>query len=124
MLRPRWRPRYGAQVCAIIAALLLFVSILHSRLKFNPQSHPQFNPNNIIEFTQDSTDDLDALVANPLIEDVVDQLTTTNSNLVGNDDRIDELDDVVFGGEGCGGGGREGRDRNQSYYCGKYFLIC
>ncbi|KAL5731403.1 lactosylceramide 4-alpha-galactosyltransferase [Ranunculus cassubicifolius] len=96
MLRPRRRPRYGAQVCAIIAALLLLlsVSILHSRLKFNPQSHPQFNPNNIIEFTQDSTDDLDALVANPLIEDVVDQLTTTNSNLVGNDDRIDELDVV------------------------------
>ncbi|KAH6756949.1 alpha 1 [Perilla frutescens var. hirtella] len=82
-LRTRRRPRYGAHICALIAALLLLlsVSLLYSRLSFfnsQPQ-HP--HPH--------SRDDS----FNPLLDDLDSEaLTTTNPN----DDRIDELDDAVL----------------------------
>ncbi|KAL0321451.1 UNVERIFIED_CONTAM: hypothetical protein Sradi_5406600 [Sesamum radiatum] len=83
-LRSRRRPRYGAHICALFAALLLLlsVSLLHSRLSFfNSHSHhPHPLPHDYSSF-------------NPLLDDLdSDSLTTSNSN----DDRIDELDDAVL----------------------------
>ncbi|CAA3025227.1 uncharacterized protein At4g19900-like [Olea europaea subsp. europaea] len=84
-LRTRRRPRYGAHICALLAAILLLlsVSLLHSRLSFfNSQSHPQHRP-----LSQDS------LSLNPLLDDLDSySLTTSRSN----DDRIDELDDAAL----------------------------
>ncbi|KAF5190422.1 Lactosylceramide 4-alpha-galactosyltransferase [Thalictrum thalictroides] len=99
-LRTRRRPRYGAQVCAIMAAILLLlsVSVLHSRL--SGSSNPRFQQQQQnVEFTHDSIDDLDALVANPLLEDVENDgnlITNSNKNNINNneDDLIDELDAV------------------------------
>ncbi|KAI3455822.1 hypothetical protein Pfo_012485 [Paulownia fortunei] len=84
-LRTRRRPRYGAHICAVIAAvlLLLSVSLLHSRLSFfnsHPQ-HPHPLPHDY------------SLSFNPLLDDLDSEaITTSNSN----DDRIDELDDAVL----------------------------
>lgn len=74
-LRARRRPRYGAQVCALIAALLLLlsVSLLHTRLS---------QPNQILRHHQISSDD--AIFIDPLLSDSDD----SNDNL----DKIDELD--------------------------------
>ncbi|KAL7089689.1 hypothetical protein ACP275_13G199300 [Erythranthe tilingii] len=82
-LRSRRRPRYGAHVCALIAAvlLLLSVSLLHSRLSFfnSHSQHPHPLPHDYS--------------LNPLLDDLDSEgITTTNSN----DDRIDELDDAVL----------------------------
>ncbi|KAF6136845.1 hypothetical protein GIB67_043234 [Kingdonia uniflora] len=92
----RRRPRYGAQICAIIAALLLLLSLslLHSRLSFDRKPHYQSQPSSstldaIVEFSQDSADDLDAIVLNPLIKDV-----GNDGSGNGEDDRIDEFDVV------------------------------
>ncbi|XP_010276181.1 PREDICTED: uncharacterized protein At4g19900 [Nelumbo nucifera] len=99
--RNRRRPRYGAQLCTIIAALLLLlsVSVLYSRLSFDRRSQVRpFSSSRLglgfpsvpnLDFSQDSSNDLDELVANPLLEDV-DGDGAGN----GNDDRIDELDVV------------------------------
>lgn len=82
-LRTRRRPRYGAHICALIAAVLLLfsVSLLYSRLSFfssQPQ-HPHHH----------SLDDS----FNPLLDDLdSESLATANPN----DDRIDELDDAVL----------------------------
>ncbi|KAL0292569.1 UNVERIFIED_CONTAM: hypothetical protein Scaly_2585800 [Sesamum calycinum] len=83
-LRSRRRPRYGAHICALFAALLLLlsVSLLHSRLSFfnSHSQHPHPLPHDYSSF-------------NPLLDDLdSDSLTTSNSN----DDRIDELDDAVL----------------------------
>ncbi|KAK4420989.1 hypothetical protein Salat_2049400 [Sesamum alatum] len=83
-LRSRRRPRYGAHICALIAALLLLlsVSLLHSRLSFfnSHSQHPHPLPHDYSSF-------------NPLLDDLdSDSLTTSNSN----DDRIDVLDDAVL----------------------------
>ncbi|KAF8407487.1 hypothetical protein HHK36_006621 [Tetracentron sinense] len=93
-LRTRRRPRYGAHLCAIFAALLLLlsVSVLHSRLGFDRISQAQpFSSSRLglgfqslpnLEFSDDSTDD-------PLLQDVVN-----GGSGNGDDDRIDELDVV------------------------------
>ncbi|KAL2494083.1 Uncharacterized protein Fot_37840 [Forsythia ovata] len=84
-LRTRRRPRYGAHICALLAAILLLlsVSLLHSRLTFfNSHPHAQHLP-----LTQDS------LSLNPLLDDL-DSYPLTNSN--SNDDRIDELDNAAL----------------------------
>ncbi|KAM7500372.1 hypothetical protein LguiA_024786 [Lonicera macranthoides] len=77
-LRSRRRPRYGAHICALIAALLLLlsVSLLHSRLVTDRNSLP---------LPHSSFDDSD-----PLLED-----TDPEDRNSSTDDRIDELDDVV-----------------------------
>ncbi|XP_051139442.1 uncharacterized protein At4g19900 isoform X2 [Andrographis paniculata] len=84
-LRARRRPRYGAHICALIAALLLLlsVSLLYSRLSFftSNLSHPLPLPHD------------NSLSFNPLLDDLdSDSLTTSLSN----DDRIDELDDAIL----------------------------
>ncbi|KAK6150219.1 hypothetical protein DH2020_017744 [Rehmannia glutinosa] len=82
-LRTRRRPRYGAHFCAIIAAVLLLLSVtlLYSRLSFF-NSHPR-HPHPLPH---------DSLSFNPLLDDLDSEaLTTSNSN----DDRIDELDDAI-----------------------------
>ncbi|KAK4488001.1 hypothetical protein RD792_003740 [Penstemon davidsonii] len=77
-LRTRRRPRYGAHICAIFAAVLLLLSVclLYSRLSFfNSRPHP---------LTHDYYD--------PLLDDLdTEPITNTKSN----DDRIDELDDAA-----------------------------
>ncbi|XP_042028114.1 uncharacterized protein At4g19900-like [Salvia splendens] len=81
-LRTRRRPRYGAHICALIAAvlLLLSVSLLYSSLSFSSQ--PQLP----LHHSRDNS-------FNPLLDDLDSEaLTTTNPN----DDRIDELDDVIL----------------------------
>ncbi|XP_073147891.1 uncharacterized protein At4g19900 isoform X2 [Henckelia pumila] len=84
-LRTRRRPRYGTHICALIAAvlLLLSVSLLHSRLAFF-NSHA---PNHPHQLPLDST-----LSYDPLLDDLDnDSLSSSNPN----DDRIDEFDDAA-----------------------------
>lgn len=78
-LRTRRRPRSGVQVCAVISALLLLlsVSLLYTRLS-RSQSHPQPRHNFI-----GSQNDIHS---NPLISDVQDEVVSTS------EDKIDELD--------------------------------
>ncbi|OVA11824.1 Glycosyltransferase [Macleaya cordata] len=98
-LRNRRRPRYGAPVCAIMAAILLLlsVSVLHSRLGFDRRSPIEQSGLGFqnLDLSQDS-DDIDAIVVNPLLEDIEnDAATTTTSTTTannGDEDRIDELD--------------------------------
>ncbi|KZV25840.1 hypothetical protein F511_20730 [Dorcoceras hygrometricum] len=83
-LRTRRRPRYGTHICALIAALLLLlsVSLLHSRLAFF-NSH---TPNHPHQHPLDST-----LSYDPLLDDLDnDSLGSSNPN----DDRIDEFDEA------------------------------
>ncbi|KAL8508495.1 hypothetical protein ACS0TY_018937 [Phlomoides rotata] len=81
-LRTRRRPRYGAHICALIAALLLLlsVSLLHSRLSFftSGPKHPHPHPHDYL--------------FNPLLDDLDSEAVTTSNS---SDDRIDELDDTV-----------------------------
>ncbi|KAH9795672.1 hypothetical protein KPL71_005286 [Citrus sinensis] len=79
-LRARRRPRYGAQVCALIAALLLLlsVSLLHTRLS---------QPNQILRHHQLASDD--AVFIDPLLSDSDD----SNDNNVDKIDELDTLDD-------------------------------
>ncbi|MBA0745501.1 hypothetical protein Gogos_008074 [Gossypium gossypioides] len=84
-LRSRRRPRYGAQVCAVISALLLLfsVSILYSRLSLSSKSH--MYPHH------SSEDNNDAVFHSiPLLSDSEDVATTTITSST--DDKIDELD--------------------------------
>ncbi|GLT59145.1 hypothetical protein SLA2020_319810 [Shorea laevis] len=76
-LRSRRRPRYGAQVCAVISAflLLLSVSLLHSRLSLSSKPH--------IYQRQSGT----VLPTNPLLSDSDDDFGGVST-----DDKIDELD--------------------------------
>ncbi|KAL1538460.1 lactosylceramide 4-alpha-galactosyltransferase [Salvia divinorum] len=84
-LRTRWRPCYGEHICALIAAvlLLLSVSLLYSRLSFfnsQPQvQHPLHH--SLDDSFSPLRDDLDS-----------EALATTNPN----DDRIEEHDDAVL----------------------------
>ncbi|VFQ71960.1 unnamed protein product [Cuscuta campestris] len=82
-LRSRRRPRYGAQLCALAAAvfLLLSVSLLYTRLNFFHSHHPR---------SYASHYDAD-LINNPLIDDLADPDFRSSSS----EDRIDELDDAV-----------------------------
>ncbi|XP_026384965.1 uncharacterized protein At4g19900-like [Papaver somniferum] len=99
MLRNRRRSRYGVQLCAITAAILLLlsVSVLHSRLGFDRQSSSSSLERTGIDFSQDS-DDIDAIVVNPLLEDIQNDATTASTTNSGTttsneeEDRIDELD--------------------------------
>ncbi|XP_024980506.1 uncharacterized protein At4g19900 [Cynara cardunculus var. scolymus] len=78
-LRSRRRPTYGTHVCALIAALLLLlsVSILYSRLSSDRHSHrPRHHQT-------------DELTFDPLVEEA--DPDDRNSS----EDRIDELDDAV-----------------------------
>lgn len=81
-LRSRRRPRYGAHICALIAALLLLlsVSLLHSRLVTDRNSLPLPHSSSDESFSD----------SDPLLED-----TDPEDRNSGTDDRIDELDDVV-----------------------------
>ncbi|KAA8544741.1 hypothetical protein F0562_019555 [Nyssa sinensis] len=80
-LRARRRPRYGAQLCAVIAALLLLlsVSLLHSRLGSDRhwQHQHQVRPSNDV-----------LSVSDPLLDDADPDDRSGN----GSEDRIDELD--------------------------------
>ncbi|KAK6284142.1 hypothetical protein POUND7_003094 [Theobroma cacao] len=81
-LQSRRRPRYGAQVCAAISALLLLfsVSLLYSRLSLSSKPHIYPHHSSI-----DKNDDV-AFPNNPLLSDSDDDVSTTN------DDKIDEFD--------------------------------
>ncbi|XP_057511650.1 uncharacterized protein At4g19900 [Actinidia eriantha] len=81
-LRARRRPRYGAYVCAAIAAvlLLLSVSLLHSRLG----SHRDSLHHNQLLSAHD-------IVSHTLVDDADPDDVISGK---GSDDRIDELDDV------------------------------
>ncbi|KAJ4975719.1 hypothetical protein NE237_000825 [Protea cynaroides] len=96
--RNRRRPRYGTQICAIAGALLLLVSVtvLHSFLgsdrrvqaqSFSSSSRLGFQSDPDLKFSQDSSNDVDDVVANPLLQDVDNDGAGSNG-----DDRIDELD--------------------------------
>ncbi|XVF40057.1 hypothetical protein PTKIN_Ptkin01aG0081900 [Pterospermum kingtungense] len=93
-LRSRRRPRYGAQVCALISALLLLfsVSLLHTRLSLS--SKPHIYPHHYSH----NNDDV-VFHTNPLLSD--DDVTTTTTTSSSADDKIDEFDtleenDAVF----------------------------
>ncbi|KAK9267882.1 hypothetical protein L1049_010319 [Liquidambar formosana] len=91
-LRTRRQPRYGAQCCAIAAAVLLLLSValLHSRLTVSRHHHR--HPNLELGFQTPPLDDVvSTTTADPLLDDP-DPGTGTGSS--GNDDRIDELDVV------------------------------
>eukprot|EP00257_Ricinus_communis_P018995 XP_015577847.1 uncharacterized protein At4g19900 [Ricinus communis] len=82
-LRSRRRPRYGAQVCAVISALLLLlsVSLLHTRISSSSHHHHHSVHQN------DDDDETSTIIhQNPLLSDSADD----NSNDVV--DKIDELD--------------------------------
>ncbi|KAG6395880.1 hypothetical protein SASPL_142013 [Salvia splendens] len=84
-LRTQRRQRYGAHICALIAAVLLFlsVSLLYSRLSFF-SSQPQVQHS--LHHSLDNS-------FSPLRDDLDSEaLATTNPN----DDRIDEHDDAVL----------------------------
>jgi hypothetical protein len=83
-LRARRRPRYGAHICALIAAvlLLLSVSLLYSRLSSDRTPPPRHHLTHSNSILPDS---------DPLLEDT-DPEDHNSSNA--SDDRIDELDDV------------------------------
>ena len=91
-LRSRRRPRYGAQVCAVIAALLLLLSVtvLHSRLNFFRDS--RLAPKAGLGFPNSKVPPIDpqheAVVLDPLTQD------SDPGDNSGTDDRIDELDVV------------------------------
>lgn len=79
-LRSRRRPRYGAYVCAVMAAVLLLLSVtlLHSRLTFSRQNSRRFRlPSDGVVTTD------------PILDDPDFGITVSE-----NDDRIDELDVV------------------------------
>ncbi|KAE7995958.1 hypothetical protein FH972_000710 [Carpinus fangiana] len=80
-LRTRRRPRYGAQACAIISALLLLlsVSVLYTRLSHAPSHTRQHR------YFTDSRNDVDS---NPLLSD------TQDDDVSNSEDKIDELDIV------------------------------
>lgn len=81
-LRTRRRPRYGAQACAVISALLLLlsVSVLYTRL-----SHAPSHPHHPHHYFTNSRNDVDS---NPLLSDAQDDDVSTS------EDKIDELDIV------------------------------
>ncbi|CAH9077160.1 unnamed protein product [Cuscuta epithymum] len=82
-LRSRRRPRYGAQLCAVAAAILLLlsVSLLYTRLNF-------FHSNQLHSYPSH----YDAVSLNhPLTDDLADSDFRSSPS----DDRIDELDDAV-----------------------------
>ncbi|KAI8000052.1 Uncharacterized protein LOK49_LG09G02843 [Camellia lanceoleosa] len=82
-LRARRRPRYGPHVCALIAALLLLlsVSLLHSRLGSDRDSLPHSRLH--------SSNDI---VSDPLLDDTDPDLSYSITKV--SEDRIDEIDDV------------------------------
>nr|GMD99656.1 Glycosyltransferase, DXD sugar-binding motif protein [Ipomoea batatas] len=82
-LRSRRRPRYGAQLCAVAAAILLLlsVSLLYTRLNFFHSHQPH-----------SYTSHYDAVsLNNPLVDDLADPDFRSSSS----DDRIDEFDDAI-----------------------------
>ena len=91
-LRSRRRPRYGAQVCAVIAALLLLLSVtvLHSRLSFSRDSRLSPKVGLGLRFPNSKVPPIDpqndAVVLDPLTQD------SDPGGNSGADDRIDELD--------------------------------
>ncbi|XP_022715464.1 uncharacterized protein At4g19900-like isoform X2 [Durio zibethinus] len=84
-LRSRRRPRYGAQVCAVISALLLLfsVSLLHTRLSLSSKPHIYPHHSSV-----DNNNDDVVFHTNPLLSD--DDVTTTTTSST--DDKIDEFD--------------------------------
>lgn len=93
-LRSRRRPRYGAQLCTIVAALLLLLSVtvLHSRLSFSRDSRLSPKVGFGLRFSNSKVPLLDpqndAVEFDPLTQD-----SDTGGNF-GAEDRIDELDVV------------------------------
>ncbi|OMO65804.1 hypothetical protein COLO4_30993 [Corchorus olitorius] len=89
-LRSRRRPRYGAQLCAVISALLLLfsVSLLYSRLSLSSKPHIYPQHSSIVNDV--------VFPSNPLLSDSDDDVTTTTSTATATtkDDKIDELDIV------------------------------
>lgn len=92
MLRPRRRPRYGAHICALVAALLLLLSVtlLYSRINFFLAHSKRSNSHSISQY------DAVSLTNNPLLDDPTDTL----DRLSNSDDLIDELDDAVLNANG------------------------
>ncbi|XP_058196816.1 uncharacterized protein At4g19900 isoform X2 [Rhododendron vialii] len=121
-LRARRRPRYGAHLCALIAALLLLlsVSILHSRLGSDRGGDSRNRHYHLI-----SADDV---VLDPLLGDAdPDDARSLNNK---SDDRIDELDEVVqvSNAEEILGGGVDSEEEeevggaDQSYKVSNYYF--
>ncbi|XP_027184602.1 uncharacterized protein At4g19900 [Coffea eugenioides] len=88
MLRQRRRHRYGAHICALLAAVLLLLSVtlLYSRINFF-QSHST-GPHQHSYSQYDGV----SLTDNPLVEDSTDSLDHASNS----DDLIDEQDDAVL----------------------------
>ncbi|KAK8584951.1 hypothetical protein V6N13_138894 [Hibiscus sabdariffa] len=88
-LRSRRRPRYGAQVCAVISALLLLfsVSILYTRLSLS--SKPDIYPHHS-SVDDDDRNNVAVFPTIPLLSDSEDVAATTITSST--DDKIDELD--------------------------------
>ncbi|KAI8524667.1 hypothetical protein RHMOL_Rhmol13G0165700 [Rhododendron molle] len=121
-LRARRRPRYGAHLCALIAALLLLlsVSLLHSRLGSDRGGDSRNRHYHLI-----SADDV---VLDPLLGDAdPDDARSLNNK---SDDRIDELDEVVqvSNAEEILGGGLDSEEEeevggaDQSYRVSNYYF--
>ncbi|CAI9090546.1 OLC1v1025345C1 [Oldenlandia corymbosa var. corymbosa] len=89
MQRPRRRHRYGAQICALFAAvlLLLSVSLLHNRLNFFHSQSAAVHPHSLSQHDAGLS-----LSNNPLLDDSTDSLDRSSNS----DDLIDEHDDFVF----------------------------
>ncbi|KAK6917020.1 Alpha 1,4-glycosyltransferase domain [Dillenia turbinata] len=98
--RPRRQFRCGAQACAILAALLLLlsVSVLHSRLTrhTNANSHLRrqndalYDPNDLFsDFFVDDTDPNDGVSSNkPNRDDRIDELDIVEEDKVSNEEEI------------------------------------
>ncbi|OMO70407.1 hypothetical protein CCACVL1_18940 [Corchorus capsularis] len=85
-LRSRRRPRYGAQFCAVISALLLLfsVSLLYSRLSLSSKPHIYPQHSSVVNDV--------VFPSNPLLSDSDDDVTTSTATATTKDDKIDELD--------------------------------
>lgn len=86
MLRTRRRHSYGAPICALVAAILLLLSVtlLYNRINFF-QSHSAY-PHSYAQH------DAVSLTNNPLLDDSTDSLDRSSNS----DDLIDEHDDAVL----------------------------
>lgn len=92
-LHTRRHPRYGAQVCAVLAAILLLVSVsvLHSRLGIDRHSHRRPKLGQGLQIlSQKNHGDQFSTSADDLLEDADPDFGLAK----GTEDRIDELDVV------------------------------
>lgn len=92
-LRSRRRPRYGAQVCAVISAflLLLSVSVLHTRLSLTSKPHIYQRQYQAVFPSNPLLSDSDDDFAGVSTDDKIDELDTLEEvDPVSNEDEIDQ----------------------------------